>query len=145
MRAALAITALVFTAVPAAAEEKSELVIYTYESFVSEWGPGPQIAANFEKECGCTVRFVGAGDGAALLGRLRLEGERTPADIVLGLDTMIRTTIGSAQYSNITVVVVDQNAATAGMSADGVHPTQAGYNAMAAAWMTAITPFLDVP
>ena len=87
MRAALAITALVFAAAPLAAEEKPELVIYTYESFVSEWGPGPQIAANFEEECGCTVRFVGAGDGAALLGRLRLEGERTPADIVLGLDT----------------------------------------------------------
>jgi thiamine transport system substrate-binding protein len=83
----LAMMAAVLAGVPAAAAEKPELVIYTYESFVSEWGPGPQIAANFEKECDCTVRFVGAGDGAALLGRLRLEGERTPADIVLGLDT----------------------------------------------------------
>ena len=76
--AKLALAALVALAAPAAAEEKPELVIYTYESFVSEWGPGPQIAANFEEVCGCTVRFVGAGDGAALLGRLRLEGERTP-------------------------------------------------------------------
>ena len=83
----LALAALVALAAPAAAEEKPELVIYTYESFVSEWGPGPQIAANFEEICGCTVRFVGAGDGAALLGRLRLEGKRSPADIVLGLDT----------------------------------------------------------
>jgi thiamine transport system substrate-binding protein len=73
--------------VPAAAQDKPELVIYTYESFVSEWGPGPAIAAAFEETCGCTVRFVGAGDGAALLGRLRLEGARSPADIVLGLDT----------------------------------------------------------
>ncbi len=72
---------------PAAAQEKPELVIYTYESFVSEWGPGPAIAAAFEETCDCTVRFVGAGDGAALLGRLRLEGARSPADIVLGLDT----------------------------------------------------------
>jgi thiamine transport system substrate-binding protein len=72
---------------PAVAEEKPELVVYTYESFVSEWGPGPAIAKNFEEVCGCTVRFVGAGDGAALLGRLRLEGERSPADVVLGLDT----------------------------------------------------------
>jgi thiamine transport system substrate-binding protein len=72
---------------PALAEDKPELVIYTYESFVSEWGPGPAIARNFEAVCGCTVRFVGAGDGAALIGRLRLEGDRTPADIVLGLDT----------------------------------------------------------
>lgn len=71
----------------AQAQEKPELVIYTYESFVSEWGPGPAIAAKFEETCNCSVRFVGAGDGAALLGRLRLEGARSPADIVLGLDT----------------------------------------------------------
>jgi thiamine transport system substrate-binding protein len=79
--------ALALTLGPLAAEEKPELVIYTYESFTSEWGPGPAIKAAFEETCGCTVRFVGAGDGAALLGRLRLEGARTEADIVLGLDT----------------------------------------------------------
>jgi thiamine transport system substrate-binding protein len=83
----LTIVAAALLAAPAAAEEKPELVIYTYESFVSEWGPGPAIAVNFEKECDCAVRFVGAGDGAALIGRLKLEGERTPADIVLGLDS----------------------------------------------------------
>ena len=79
--------ALILTGAPLAAQDRPELVIYTYESFVSEWGPGPQIAANFEEVCGCDVRFVGAGDGAGLLGRLRLEGARTDADIVLGLDT----------------------------------------------------------
>lgn len=87
MRRALVVAALVAVAAPLAAEEKPELVIYTYESFTSEWGPGPAIAKNFEAICDCTLRFVGAGDGAALLGRLRLEGERSPADIVLGLDT----------------------------------------------------------
>ena len=59
-----------------AADEKPELVIYTYDSFTSEWGPGPAIAKAFEATCGCTVRFVGAGDGAALLSRLKLEGKR---------------------------------------------------------------------
>ena len=86
MRLPLALAALLI-ATPLAAQEKPELVIYTYQSFTSEWGPGPAIAKNFEAVCGCTVRFVGAGDGAALLGRLRLEGKRSPADIVLGLDT----------------------------------------------------------
>lgn len=71
----------------ASAEDRPELVIYTYESFVADWGPGPAIAERFEETCDCTLRFVGAGDGAALLGRLRLEGARTEADIVLGLDT----------------------------------------------------------
>lgn len=63
------------------------LTVYTYDSFVSEWGPGPAIREAFEAECGCTLNMVGAGDGAALLARLQLEGIHTEADVVLGLDT----------------------------------------------------------
>ncbi len=63
------------------------LYVYTYDSFVSEWGPGPVIEAAFEEQCACDLQFVSAGDGAALLARLQLEGPRTDADIVLGLDT----------------------------------------------------------
>ena len=67
--------------------ETPVLQIMTYDSFTSEWGPGPAIEAAFEAECACDLQFVGAGDGAALLARLQLEGPRTDADIVLGLDT----------------------------------------------------------
>lgn len=74
-------------ATQATAQEKPVLTIYTYDSFVSDWGPGPQIKQAFEATCACQLQFVGAGDGAALLARLRLEGARTGADIVLGLDT----------------------------------------------------------
>jgi thiamine transport system substrate-binding protein len=70
-----------------AAAVDDALTIYTYESFTAEWGPGPQVAAAFEAECGCDVRFVSVADGVALLNRLRLEGGNTDADIVLGLDT----------------------------------------------------------
>jgi thiamine transport system substrate-binding protein len=63
------------------------LTVYTYDSFVSEWGPGPLIEAAFEADCACDLQFRGSGDGAALLSRLQLEGQRTPADVVLGLDT----------------------------------------------------------
>ena len=45
------------------------------------------IEAAFEATCECDLQFVGAGDGAALLARIRLEGARTRADVVLGLDT----------------------------------------------------------
>ncbi|WP_127555901.1 thiamine ABC transporter substrate binding subunit [Saccharospirillum alexandrii] len=62
------------------------LTVYTYESFVSEWGPGPQIEAGFEAECGCDVEFIGLEDGVALLNRLRLEGSSSQADILLGID-----------------------------------------------------------
>lgn len=67
------------------------LTVYTYDSFVTEWGPGPAVEAAFEEICGCDLRFVPAGDGAALLARLRLEGARTEADVVLGLDTNLTT------------------------------------------------------
>lgn len=67
--------------------QENVLTVYTYDSFVTEWGPGPAVEAAFEETCGCDLQFEGAGDGAALLSRLQLEGPRTDADIVLGLDT----------------------------------------------------------
>lgn len=74
--------ALVLPAMAAA----ETLTVYTYSSFVSDWGPGPAIETAFEAECGCDLEFVGVEDGVAILSRLRLEGERTRADVVLGLD-----------------------------------------------------------
>jgi len=70
-----------------ATAETPVLQVMTYDSFVTEWGPGPAVEAVFEAECACDLQFVGAGDGAALLARLQLEGPRTEADVVLGLDT----------------------------------------------------------
>jgi len=69
--------------------ETPTLTVYTYDSFVSDWGPGPSVESAFEETCGCNLEFVGAGDGAALLARLKLEGARTNADVVLGLDTSL--------------------------------------------------------
>jgi len=67
------------------------LTVYTYESFTSEWGPGPKVKEAFEKTCGCNVNFVSVADGVALLSRLKLEGAGTKADVVLGLDTNLTT------------------------------------------------------
>ena len=69
--------------------ETPVLTVYTYDSFTSEWGPGPAVEASFEETCGCDLKFVAAGDGAALLSRVFLEGASTEADIVLGLDTTL--------------------------------------------------------
>lgn len=79
--------AVAFMPLSGAVAADKVLTIYTYESFISEWGPGPKIKETFEKTCGCTVELVGVEDGVALLTRLKLEGEGTKADIVLGLDT----------------------------------------------------------
>ncbi len=71
----------------ATAAHAQTLTVYTYDSFVSDWGPGPAVEEAFEAQCGCDLELVGIGDGAEVLARLRLEGTRTKADVVLGLDT----------------------------------------------------------
>ena len=71
----------------AGAEDRPVLTVYTYDSFVSDWGPGPKVEAAFEATCGCDLKFVAPGDGAAVLARVLLEGQSTEADVVLGLDT----------------------------------------------------------
>ncbi len=75
----------------AVAAETPELTVYTYDSFVADWGPGPQVEAAFEATCGCDLKLIGVEDGAALLARVRLEGVRSEADVVLGLDTNLTT------------------------------------------------------
>ncbi|MCZ4353546.1 thiamine ABC transporter substrate binding subunit [Roseovarius aestuarii] len=76
----------ILTATTAVAETPI-LTVYTYDSFVTDWGPGPQVEAAFEATCACDLKLVGIEDGAALLSRIRLEGARSDADVVLGLDT----------------------------------------------------------
>jgi thiamine transport system substrate-binding protein len=74
------------------AAAKTELTIYTYDSFASEWGPGPKIKEAFEKECDCTVNFVGLDSSIGILGRLQIEAASSTADIALGLDTNLMET-----------------------------------------------------
>lgn len=74
-----------------ASAQDNVLTVYTYDSFNSEWGPGPGVEFAFEEICNCDLQFTSTGDGAALLARLRLEGARSDADIVLGLDTNLIT------------------------------------------------------
>lgn len=73
-------------AAPAAAQGEPTLRVYTYSSFVGRYGPGEAIEQRFEERCGCNLEWVTAEDAGSLLGRLRLEGVHTPADVVLGLD-----------------------------------------------------------
>lgn len=87
MKTTLSLAVALLGANAALAQDKPELVIYTYDSFVSDWGPGPQVEAAFEANCDCDLKLIAVGDGAGILSRLKLEGGRTDADIVLGLDT----------------------------------------------------------
>ena len=74
---------------PMAMAETPVLTVLTYDSFAADWGPGPAIAKGFEEICACKVAYVTAGDGAAVLSRLQMEGAGSAVDIVLGLDTTL--------------------------------------------------------
>ena len=63
-----------------------KLTIYTYDSFVSEWGPGPIIKKLFEEKFETELDFVAVDSSATLLNKIILEGSSTKADIILGLD-----------------------------------------------------------
>lgn len=78
--AGLALTA---TAATAANAETPVLQVYAPDYFASEWGPGPGIEQGFEARCNCDLQFI-TGD---VLPRILLEGERTGADVVIGLNT----------------------------------------------------------
>lgn len=71
------------------AAEKQTLTVYTYDSFTSDWGPGPKVKQAFETQCDCNLNFVALDDGGSILSRIRLEGKNTKADIVLGLNNNI--------------------------------------------------------
>ena len=75
-----------------AAAETPVLTVLTYDSFATEWGPGPAVEKAFEADCACDLQFVTAGDGAALLARVQLEGAGSDTDVVLGLDTNLTAT-----------------------------------------------------
>ncbi len=97
MRNLIAVIAM-FLAFAGTAKAAETLNVYTYESFVTDWGPGPAIKKSFEAECGCTLNWVGIQDGVAILNRLKLEGASAKADIVLGLDTNL---IAEAKATNL--------------------------------------------
>ncbi len=79
---ALTVAAVLMTASSALAQTPV-LTVYAGDYITSEWGPGPKIEELFEAQCACDLQFK-PGD---LLPRLLLEGERTEADVVFGLNT----------------------------------------------------------
>ncbi|PVZ72622.1 thiamine ABC transporter substrate binding subunit [Pelagibaculum spongiae] len=74
----------------------ADLTIYTYDSFVSEWGAGPQLEKIFEKQCDCDIEFIAEEDGVSIVNRLRIEKQRTKADVILGVDDALLEVVRSA-------------------------------------------------
>lgn len=64
--------------------------VYTYDSFTTEWGAGPKVKQAFETAYPqCQINYMPFESGGVLLNRVRLEGKKTKADVVLGLDNFV--------------------------------------------------------
>ncbi|MHB2168453.1 thiamine ABC transporter substrate binding subunit [Alsobacter sp. R-9] len=84
-----AVAALVAWAVApgaASAQDKPTLTVHTYSSFVGKYGPGKALKERFEETCGCTVAWMTSDDSGGIVARMKLEGDSSKADVVLGLD-----------------------------------------------------------
>lgn len=62
------------------------LTIYSYDSFVSEWGPGPKIFPAFEEKYGIKISVISAGDAGQVLQRAIIEKNNVNADLLIGID-----------------------------------------------------------
>lgn len=63
------------------------LTVYTYDSFSADWSAGPKVKAGFENQFPqCQLNYVAFDNNGTLFNRVRLEGKKIKADVVLGLD-----------------------------------------------------------
>ncbi|MCB5161936.1 thiamine ABC transporter substrate binding subunit [Marinomonas algarum] len=100
-------------ALSSAAMATETLNVYTYDSFASDWGPGPKIKANFEKECGCELNFVALDSSVGILSRVQLEGKSSQADVLLGLD------LNLTEAARKTGLLADHGVDTSGVTVPG--------------------------
>lgn len=77
-----------------------EVVVYAYDSFVSEWGPGPELKRLFEEQTDYSLTFVSCGDAAEVLSRAIRERKNPRADVLVGIDN---TLLGEARDADILI------------------------------------------
>ena len=62
------------------------LTIYAYDSFVSEWGPGPSIFSAFEEKYGIELSVISVGDAGQVMQKAIIEKDAPRADLLIGID-----------------------------------------------------------
>lgn len=72
-----------------AQEKPKQLIAYTYDSFTGKGSLGEILKTEFEKNTGAFVKFITFGSAGEALNQIILEGERTQADILVGIDTSL--------------------------------------------------------
>lgn len=67
-------------------QRSKQVIIYAYDSFSGEWGPGPEIARLFKEKTGMEVIFADCEDGGQVLSKAIMEKKDPYADVVIGID-----------------------------------------------------------
>ncbi|MDR2842469.1 MAG: thiamine ABC transporter substrate-binding protein [Spirochaetaceae bacterium] len=86
VQAAILLLCFSFLACNKNSNKTDGIVICTYDSFISRWGPGEEIAKRFKEQTGTNITWKSYGDSGTLAARILLDGKAQDADIVLGLD-----------------------------------------------------------
>jgi thiamine transport system substrate-binding protein len=69
-------------------ENEQDLKVLTYSGFLKSWGPGPQIAAEFEKKYHTKIKWIEVSNAGMILENLQHLDEKDMPDVVLGLDLL---------------------------------------------------------
>ena len=69
-------------------KDYADLVLISYSSFLSSWGPGPDLTKTFEEKYNVKLKWIDAGDAGLILERMRFQSENNPIDVVIGLDQL---------------------------------------------------------
>ncbi len=81
-----------------------EVVIYSYDSFASDWGPADATLKAFTEKTGYKATMISVGDGAQVLTKAILEKDKPYADVLIGIDnqTMIKAEQSGAVATYVT-------------------------------------------
>src|SRR5206468_986195 len=62
------------------------VTVYAYDSFTSKGALGPMVREAFEKKYGAKTELVSFPSAGEALNQIALEGKKTKADVLVGLD-----------------------------------------------------------
>ena len=66
-------------------QEQKTLTVYAYDTFCGDWGAASAVIPAFEAATGIKVNLVSAGAAIEVINKVRLEGEKTQCDVILGI------------------------------------------------------------
>ena len=67
-------------------KQTKNVIVYTYDSFAADWGPGEALTKAFKEETGYKQTIVKCGEPVQPLNRAILEKDNVRADVILGID-----------------------------------------------------------